>query len=298
MHNHGKWVSKLPKSVVAPLKLARSVELELARSIERGVLRRSSIRIAESFPMFAPMSRGSWSIRASLTIQSAQQTFPLILELLSSTGDKIEAPTPISMLANTNAKQEAALRLKDLFDRHGSDKGDVSHGYHLLYGALLALQDASAVLEIGLGTNNVKFVSHMTSIGRPGASLRAFRDFLPGAQVYGADIDREILFSEDRITTFFVDQTDIVSFSALAASLPTEFDLIIDDGLHSPNANLATLVFGLGRLKVNGCLVVEDISSDALSIWQVVSAALLPDRYESFVIEADQAFLFLVRRLK
>lgn len=298
MNNHGTWVSKLPKVIVVPLKRARSAKLEFTRSIERFVLHRSSFRIAESFPIFAPMSRGSLSIRASLTIQSAQQTFPLMLELLSATRGKIEAPTPIAAFANTSAKRESALRLKDLFDRYGSDKGNLNHKYHLLYGALLASQDVSAILEIGLGTNNVKFVSHMTRGGQPGASLRAFKQFLPGAQVYGADIDRDILFSEDRITTFFVDQTDITSFTALDASLPTELDLIIDDGLHSPNANLATLVFGLGRLKVNGYLVVEDIPSDALPIWQVVSAALLPDRYESFVVDAGRVFLFLVCRLK
>jgi len=247
--------------------------------------------------MFAPMSRGSWPILASLTTQSAKQAFPLMLELLASTGTKIEDPTPIGLLAGTEAKQDAALRIKALFDKHGSDKGNI-HEYHLLYGPLLMSQDASAVLEIGLGTNNENVVSHMTSRGKPGASLRAFRDFLPEAQIYGADIDRGILFSEERIKAFYVDQTDASSFSALGKLLPAEFDLIIDDGLHSPNANLATLIFGLSRLKVDGCLVIEDISPDALAIWQMVSAALLPDSYESRVVEADGAFLFVVRRYK
>ena len=248
--------------------------------------------------MFAPRSLGSWPMIASLTTQSAQQTFPLMLELLSSAGTKIADPSPIGLLAGTAEKQAAALKIKALFDQYGSDKGDISHQYHLVYGPLLISQDASALLEIGLGTNNENFVSHMTRHGRPGASLRAFRDFLPKAQIYGADIDRGILFSEERIKTFFVDQTDLSSFSELGGSLPAEFDLIIDDGLHSPNANLATLIFGLSRLKVDGCLVIEDISADALAIWQMVSAALLPDNYESRVVEANSVLLFVVRRLK
>lgn len=131
--------------------------------------------------MFAPMSRGSWPILASLTTQSAKQAFPLMLELLASTGTKIEDPTPIGMFAGTEAEQEAALRIKALFDKYGSDKGNM-HEYHLLYGPLLMSQDASAVLEVGLGTNNENVVSHMTSRGKPGASLRAFRDFLPAAR--------------------------------------------------------------------------------------------------------------------
>jgi hypothetical protein len=168
----------------------------------------------------------------------------------------------------------------------------------LLYGALLASTDASALLEIGLGTNNVNFVSNMGSHGKPGASLRAFRDYLPNAQIYGADVDRDVLFNEERISTFFVDQTDLDSFSALGGVVPAEFDLIIDDGLHSPNANIATLVFGLGRLKVDGYFLVEDISPDALPIWQLVAAALLPSEYESDVIATENKLLFLVHRLK
>ena len=138
----------------------------------------------------------------------------------------------------------------------------------------------------------------MGSHGRPGASLRAFRDYLPNAQIYGADVDRGILFDDERISTFFVDQTDLDSFSTLSAAIPAELDLIIDDGLHSPNANLATLAFGLNRLKVNGHLLVEDIRPEALPIWQLVSSALLPSNYESDVIATENQLLFLVRRLK
>jgi hypothetical protein len=257
-----------------------------------------SLQILESLPIFAPNSAGAANVRALLTIQAASQTFPLMLELLTSTGTKIENPTPIEKFADTSEKRAAGLRLKELFDQYGSDKGDTDHRYHLLYGALLASADASALLEIGLGTNNVNVVSNMGSHGKPGASLRAFRDYLPSAQLYGADIDRDVLFNEERISTFFVDQTDLDSFSALGRVVPAEFDLIIDDGLHSPNANIATLVFGLGRLKVDGYFLVEDISPDALPIWQLVSAALLPSEYESDVIATENKLLFLVRRLK
>jgi hypothetical protein len=257
-----------------------------------------SLQILESLPIFAPNSAGAANERALLTIQAASQTFPLMLELLTSTGTKIESPTPIEKFADTGEKQVAGLRLKELFDQYGSDKGDTDHRYHLLYGALLASTDASALLEIGLGTNNVNVVSNMGSRGKPGASLRAFRDYLPSAQIYGADVDRDVLFNEERISTFFVDQTDLDSFSALGGVVPAEFDLIIDDGLHSPNANIATLVFGLGRLKVDGYFLVEDISPDALPIWQLVSAALLPSEYESDVIATENKLLFLVHRLK
>lgn len=248
--------------------------------------------------MFAPNSAGAMSERAALTIQAASQTVPLMIELLASTGTKIEAPTPIAAFADTDEKRSAALELKKLFDQYGSDKGNPNHNYHWLYGAILGTRRASALLEIGLGTNNEDVVSNMTSNGSPGASLRAFRDFLPDAHIYGADIDRAILFQEERVSTFFVDQTDIDSFAELSAAIPDELDLIIDDGLHTPNANLASLVFGLGRLKIDGYFLVEDIGRHAVPIWQLVSAALLPDQYESHVVEADTQFLFVVRRLR
>jgi hypothetical protein len=257
-----------------------------------------NIQILESLPMFAPNSAGAVNERAALTIQAASQTVPLMIELLGRTGTLIKDPTPITAFVDTAEKRTAALELKKLFDQYGSDKGNSNHNYHWLYGSILGTRRASALLEIGLGTNNEDVVSNMTRHGTPGASLRAFRDFLPDAHIYGADIDRAILFQEERVSTFFVDQTDIDSFMELSAAVPDELDLIIDDGLHTPNANLASLVFGLGRLKIDGYFLVEDIGRAAVPIWQLVSAALLPEQYESHVVEADTQFLFVVRRVK
>ena len=49
----------------------------------------------------------------------------------------------------------------------------------------------------------------MGKYGKPGASVKAFRDFFSNANIYGADIDKEILFKEHKISTFYVDQTNI-----------------------------------------------------------------------------------------
>jgi hypothetical protein len=57
------------------------------------------------------------------------------------------------------------------------------------------------------------------------------------------------------------------------------------------------MFFGLDdRLKAGGSLVVEDIAPPALPLWQII-AALMPSTYESNVIAARGAFLFLARRL-
>ena len=118
----------------------------------------------------------------------------------------------------------------------------------------------ASLLEIGLGTNDETIVSTMGRFARPGASLRAFRDFLPASNVFGADIDRSILFNEERITTFWVDQTSDESLRALEARIPDDVHLIIDDGMDSPDANVQVLMLGLRLLPVDGCLVIEDIT--------------------------------------
>ena len=80
--------------------------------------------------------------------------------------------------------------------------------YHLIYGEILSrlgVKNPLNILEIGLGSHNSSIVSHMEPNFTPGASLRAFRDVAKSSQIYGADIDREILFSDKRIQTAYVD---------------------------------------------------------------------------------------------
>jgi hypothetical protein len=70
------------------------------------------------------------------------------------------------------------------------------------------------IFECGLGTNNPNLASNMTDTGMPGASLRVWRDYFRNAKIYGGDIDKEILFEEDRIKTFYVDQLDTSSINS------------------------------------------------------------------------------------
>lgn len=261
----------------------------------RRILHPSHARIMRSFPMFSPASAGSARDLAATAIQAAEQVFPLLLAIASPNDQVAGTAVPITCFADDTGKRLAAAKLQELYDHYGSDKARLD--YHLLYGSLLSEPTSvTALLEIGLGTNNPRLVSNMGKRGRPGASLRAFRDFLPKAQIYGADIDRQILFEEDRITTLFVDQTDRASLTALASLIGDNFDLIIDDGLHSPNANLAVLDFGLRKLKVGGWLVVEDIRSEALPIWHL-TAAIMPQQFEARLVAARNAALFAVQRL-
>jgi hypothetical protein len=155
------------------------------------------------------------------------------------------------------------------------------------------------LLEIGIGTTNRDLVSHMRGGPRgyvPGASLRAFREYLPNANIYGADIDRDILFNEDRIQTSYVDQLEYSTFENMSNNFGNKkFDIIIDDGLHSIGANLNTLVFALQNLKDFGWIVIEDILPQFESNWLVVDFILSNiDGLNSYLVRTNEDILLYV----
>jgi hypothetical protein len=251
----------------------------------------TKVPVLRSFPTYIPYSAGTYADRAPITIQAINAVFPAIASLASSVGRE-KAVEDIRSVADTKKKLQTSAALGELFDKYGSDK--TRHDYHFLYGSVLG-KDAARVLEIGIGTNNTDVLSNMGYLGKPGASLRAFRDFCPAASVHGADIDRRIFFSEDRIETHYIDQTDPASLADLQTELTGNFDLVIDDGLHSPHANVHSLEFGLKLVRPGGWVVIEDIGPPALPIWKSI-AAILPESYSSRLLRAPQSFVFAVRK--
>lgn len=184
--------------------------------------------------------------------------------------------------SNDNGSNE----LGELFKFHGSDKS-TTHDYYIAYAEILKNKKEKPIniLEIGLGTNNIDVLSNMGVDGRPGASLRAFRDMYKKANVFGADIDKRILFTEERITTYFVDQTSAETLNELKLELePILFDLIIDDGLHNSQANLNTTNFALDLLENDGVFIIEDIDRFDFQYYQIAEA-ILKDKFSVDFIE-------------
>ena len=131
---------------------------------------------------------------------------------------------------------------------------------------------------------------------KPGGSLRAFQKYLD-ANIYGADIDKKILFKEKKIKTFFVDQLDDLTLRYLKKQIP-KLDLIIDDGLHQPDANLNTIIELIEHLKLNGLIVVEDIEFIFGDIFKNILFCLNTNRkYCSQLIEAKHGFVFVIKRI-
>ncbi len=252
------------------------------------------LNVNNTFPLFAPNSAGKYVDKASITIDSINQTIPYLLKI---PGLSLSISPVLDITNNPffTKDQVSSSVLKTLFDHYGSDKANY-HNYHLLYSWIISDRNSYLnILEIGLGTNNQDIVSNMGRMGCPGASLRAFRDYCPNANIFGADIDRGILFEEHRIKTFFIDQLDPCAISNFIDHIDNSFDLIIDDGLHSPNANLATLNFSLNLLRIGGWVVIEDISFDAIDLWSLVSA-ILPAGFKSYLFSAKGGIVFAVQK--
>jgi len=155
-----------------------------------------------------------------------------------------------------------------------------SCGYQDIYGQILKKLRGTdlRLLEIGIGINDPAAKSGMSVDHRPGASLAGWCNYFPGAEVHGADVDRRCLIDTDQYRTHFVDQLDPQSLQRLARELGGGFDLVVDDGLHTPEANANVMAAFLPLLKPHGIMVIEDILLDFEPLWSG-AAKYLPRGY-------------------
>jgi hypothetical protein len=179
------------------------------------------------------------------------------------------------MLVNYNILD--SLELNQYCEKYGSDKGYVEntttkswppHNFADIYALLFGSrrQEILKVFEMGIGTKDLSLPSNMGSYGFSGASLRIWRDYFPNAMIFGADIDKSILFQEERIQTYYVDQRDTDSIGELWQAIGGgDFDIMIDDGLHTVEAAINLFTSSIDYLKNSGIYIIEDITMERLS---------------------------------
>jgi hypothetical protein len=168
-----------------------------------------------------------------------------------------------------NEKQSTPLC--KIMGRNKSDKGDINitvsrHNYTTFYYSIFKdiQNNKLRIFELGLGTNNINIPSNMGLYGIPGASLYGWSEFFPNAYIFGADIDKHILFNTDKINTFYCDQTNPETIKQMwdNPKLLENFDIIIEDGLHTFNANVCFFENSIHKLEKNGYYIIEDISNN------------------------------------
>jgi SAM-dependent methyltransferase len=163
---------------------------------------------------------------------------------------------------------QTATPLCEIMGRNRSDKGssDITrcwHNYTTAYHALFKdiRMDKLRVFELGLGTNNTSLPSNMGANGRPCASLYGWSEYFPNSDIFGADIDRNILYNNDKFRTYYCDQTNPIAIKDMwnHPDLIENFDIIVEDGLHQYEANVCFFENSIHKLKPNGWFIIEDI---------------------------------------
>jgi hypothetical protein len=263
-----------------PVKYAINGLIVKAKSAAQGPIL-NKLRTIPDYPNSAVVFKDAISI----TSLSTSQTFSELNVYLKTSPISVRGEDHNSMHRNSNA-QELTFSLLKLLDYHGSDKGSYN-GYHPIYGEVFSKLDFSkttVIAEIGLGSKNPRIPSNMGKSGKPGASLRAWRDISEKVTVYGLDVDLDALFTEPRIETIFHDQTSKEDWLLLRKVIkPQSVDVFIDDGLHTPSANLCFLNNAFEFVKPGGWLIIEDIPERALPIWQIVLSQPRADlKFEMF----------------
>jgi hypothetical protein len=166
--------------------------------------------------------------------------------------------------------------LCDIMDKHKSDKASKpdwvdygGHNYTRFYSQIFSgfRNKFINLFELGIGTNNTSIPCNMGEYGTPGASLRGWKEYFQDSNIYGADIDVNILFQEERIQTLFCDQTNSEEIKYMWDKFGKKMDIIIDDGYHDFSANLTFLKNSLFNLNPGGYYIVEDITKSDLFKW-------------------------------
>lgn len=179
----------------------------------------------------------------------------------------------ITMDITTEYNPTVPTELCSIMGHNRSDKGSSTntgwHNYTTFYYSLFipVRHQTLRVFELGLGTNRTCIPSNMGVNGVPGASLRGWREFFPNSSIFGADIDTVILFNEDRIKTYYCDQTNpsIISNMWANTDLSESFDIILDDGLHTFEANVCFFENSINKLAKGGVFIIEDILSQNIN---------------------------------
>lgn len=148
--------------------------------------------------------------------------------------------------------QGTLYMLKELLNNSGSDKAK-KHKYDEIYEPVLApMKDEQInILEIGVDA---------------GYSIEAWLEYLPNATIYTLDLFHRNdpaslpVLNHERVKWLKCDSTNPAVVTQIKKAWPRiRFDIIIDDGMHTPEANRKTLDNLFPLLKVRGKYFIEDV---------------------------------------
>lgn len=171
--------------------------------------------------------------------------------------------TSISSIYKLSTKEMRNLRqnrLAQLAMKYDSDKGPHRHAYTDTYHELLGKlrYRPIALLELGLLNHKIQRASESTSFG-DAPSLKMWLEYAPQATIVGFDIADFSKVSLDRATIVRGDQSSRVDLDRISEAHSGQFDIIIDDALHTSQHQQVSLAHLFPKLKPGGLYFVEDL---------------------------------------
>ena len=169
------------------------------------------------------------------------------------------------------------------YDRNG---GYIwGHNYIKTYKLLFdkfTISEVKNILEIGLDfilpDSKNAFSSKQY---KPGNSLRMWRDYFINANVYGIDINKDLIFTEDRIKTFVANQNSEQDLKSVIDKINTPLDIILDDGSHLGEHQAFSFMHLNKYLSQSGIYVIEDIQPQNIDKFKDLS--IFPSDYKEYI---------------
>lgn len=141
------------------------------------------------------------------------------------------------------------MKLKTIFDKYNCDKG-YKHAYHKFYSNEFEPYRYKKINLLEIGILN-------------GESIKSWLEYFPNANIFCVDTFQRIpsykieILKNERVFYKKLDSTSNTA-SDKVGEWNTNFDIIIDDGLHTPEANRKSFLNFFPMLDKSGTYFIED----------------------------------------
>jgi len=164
--------------------------------------------------------------------------------------------------------------LAEIMSKYNSDKGYglckqyiinnnarppnlVCHNYTFFYEQLFSSyrNEKIKIFEMGVGVP--------ACMGSWAGSLLGWKEYFTNSTIFSADFDKDYLYCDKRITSYYVDQENVESINNMWKNIGNhKYDFIVDDGPHTYSSNTLFYKNSINKLKTNGLYIIEDVHLD------------------------------------
>jgi DNA-dependent RNA polymerase auxiliary subunit epsilon len=180
----------------------------------------------------------------------------------------------LAELYNFEFNQNNPHELSEIMSKYNSDKGyglcqefitnnkyppnAVCHNYTYFYSQLFSeyRNENLTIFEMGVGVPSC--------MGSWAGSLLGWKEYFPNSTIFSADFDKNYLYCDERIKSYYVDQesADSINNDLWNNLQEYTFDIMVDDGPHTYSSNILFYKNSIHKLKTKGIYIIEDINID------------------------------------